>query len=111
MHARVVKASGWSSEEDGRRFIEQTVIPTLKGQRGFAGGYWLYDRAKNRLEGVTLWETEEDVRASDEAARQIRDTAMTQIGSKFDAVETYEVIAQVPVARTSAGTGAPTASA
>jgi len=93
MHARVVRGSAWRSEDEGRRFIEERVIPSLREQRGFISGYWLYNRATSRLEAVTLWESEEAIRASDELARRIRDEANREIDARFEAVEEFEVIA------------------
>jgi heme-degrading monooxygenase HmoA len=94
MHARIIRASGWASEEEGRQFIKERVIPGLKDLAGFAGGYWMYDRGSGRMLAVTLWETEQHVRASDAAAGQIREEAKERISAKFDPIEYYEVIAQ-----------------
>lgn len=94
MHARVIRTSGWASEEEGRQFIAERVIPGLKDMDGFAGGYWLYDRGSGRMLAVTLWESAEAVRASDADAAQIRQEAAERISAKFDPIEYYEVIAQ-----------------
>ena len=42
-----------------------SVVPTLKKQKGFRGLYWLTDRSTDKYTAVTLWETEADMMATE----------------------------------------------
>jgi hypothetical protein len=71
------------------------VIPNAKRLQGFKGGYWLVDRATGKGFGLTLFESEAALRATEEAAAQIR--AQASSVTKIIGVERYEVIAEVQV--------------
>lgn len=74
MYARHVTVRGSTEKiEDGVRSVREHVIPVLKGCKGFRGQLLLVDRANGEAIGISLWETEEDMLASEEkvsAARQ-----------------------------------------
>lgn len=94
-YARVTIAQADPAKlEEGIANINEIVIPRARELAGFQGGYWLADRAAGKVLGITLFDSEENVRQSDEAAAKIREAAGTSIGVNFTAVETYEVIAQ-----------------
>jgi hypothetical protein len=94
MHARVTKFEGSPDQvEAGIKMIKETVIPAAKKIAGFKGGYWLVDRATGKGFGVTLFESEAALKASEDAAAQIRSQA--QSATKITGVERYEVVAQV----------------
>src|SRR5712691_9674448 len=94
MHARVTKFEGPPDQlEAGIKMIKETVIPSAKKLTGFKGGYWLVDRASGKGFGVTLFESEAALKASEDAAAQIRSQA--QSVTKITGVERYEVVAQV----------------
>src|ERR671936_878759 len=94
MHARVTRFEGSPKEIDaGIKLIKETVIPSAKQLRGFKSGYWLVDRASGKGFSVTLFESEEALRASEGAAAQLRAGAATT-GTKITGVERYEVVAE-----------------
>ncbi len=96
MHARVTRLEGTPDKiEDGIAMINDQVIPTAKGLNGFVGAYFLADRATGKMLGITLWDSEEHLRQSEEAAQQLRQTAAQQSGGTVQSVERYEVVAQV----------------
>ena len=80
--------------DEGARMIQEGVIPAVRQQRGFRGGYWLGDRQTGKAIAVVLWEDEEAVRASEEAMAQSRSQGAQAIGATIQSVEVYEVIAQ-----------------
>jgi len=43
----------------------ESVVPTLKAQKGFKGFYWLADRGTDKYIVFTLWETEADMKATE----------------------------------------------
>ena len=95
MHARVTKLTASPDRvDDVQSAIEGTVIPTLKGMSGFAGGHFLADRATGECIGITLYDTEEAIVASRDTAAGIRDKVMQQTGATFTGIDEFEVIAQ-----------------
>jgi len=43
----------------------ESVLPTLKAQKGFKGLYWLSDRGTDKYTVITLWESEADMKATE----------------------------------------------
>ena len=80
--------------DEGVANINEIVIPRARELPGFHGGFWLADRERGKILSVTVFDSEEDVRGSEEAAAQIRQDAGGSIGVRFTAVESWEVIAE-----------------
>jgi hypothetical protein len=80
--------------EAGIANLQETIIPRARELPGFAGGYWLADRATGKFLAVAVYDSEQHVRQSDEAAVQLRQQAGSVDGVTFTGVETYEVIGQ-----------------
>lgn len=74
MYARHVTVTGSADKlEAGIKSVREDVIPVLKGCSGFRGQLLLVDRDKGRAIGISLWDSEEDMLASEAkvaAARQ-----------------------------------------
>jgi heme-degrading monooxygenase HmoA len=66
---------------------EAALIP------GYKSGYWTLDRSTGRGVSLTVWETEEELRASEERARELRAVAATAAGLNIASIEIYEVVA------------------
>lgn len=80
---------------DGIRNFRETVLPAARGLKGFQGAYLLVDRATGKAVGITLWETERDLRESTGAANRLRSGAQQLSGATTPAtVEVYEVAVQ-----------------
>ncbi len=86
--------------DDGIRYAQENILPTLKEVEGFEGIYLLVDRQSDKVLTVTLWESEEALRASEEEANQLRSehrgqwdqVPTAEVGGQEDAgVEGYEV--------------------
>src|SRR2546427_1522311 len=93
--ARVISGEADAAALDqGVANINEMVIPRARELPGFLGGYWLVDRERGKILSVTVFESEEHVRQSDEAAAQIRQDAGGSIGVTFTSVETWEVAAE-----------------
>jgi hypothetical protein len=58
--------------DDAARYVREQVIPQLQQMDGFKGFIALGYRQSGKLEGVALWESEEVLRATEEAAARIR---------------------------------------
>lgn len=48
---------------------EDRVIPALKSQKGFRGGYMLSDRKASKGVSMTLWDSEEDCIADEQSGQ------------------------------------------
>ena len=46
-------------------FYRDSILPTLKQQKGFHGLYWLADRKTAKYTVITLWDTEADMVATE----------------------------------------------
>jgi heme-degrading monooxygenase HmoA len=92
------------------QYVNDQVVPTLQKSpaTGFKGAYWLADRDAGKLMVFTLWESEQAMRASEEAMKQARDQGqkgedgIKQKGSARD--EVVAVAATPGVAMQGAGT-------
>ena len=67
-------------------------MPALKQIDGYAGVMGLADRGSGKVIAVTLWESLEAMRASAEAANQLRSDSAETAGESIVAVEEYEVL-------------------
>lgn len=98
MFARVSTFQGSPDQTaEGIRVTREQILPAAKLMDGFKGIYLLYDRESGKSLSVTLWETEVDMRASEEAANRVRVQSAEASGEKVINVERYEVALQVLV--------------
>jgi hypothetical protein len=77
--------------QQGRLAVEDHVIPALGMQAGYSGGLLLANPESGKVLTVTLWENEEAMRATDEAAYWFRNFGAEAAGGTVADVETYEV--------------------
>ncbi|MDQ4128951.1 MAG: hypothetical protein M3151_13560 [Actinomycetota bacterium] len=98
MFARVSTFQGSPDQTaEGIRVAREQILPAAKLMDGFKGIYLLYDRESGKSLSVTLWETEADMRASEEAANRVRVQSAEASGEKVVNVEGYEVALEVLV--------------
>jgi len=76
---------------EGIRVAREQILPAARLMDGFKGIYILFDRESGRSLSITLWETEEDMRASEEAASRLRAESAETSGDTVVSVERYEV--------------------
>ncbi len=95
MYARVTKIKTMPEKinESIRQFREET-IPMVE-RTGGKGAYLLVDRNSGDSLAITFWETEKDMRASEEEGNRLRARA-GQLGASAQPpeVERYEVAAK-----------------
>ena len=90
MHARVTLSHGLAAEVDATIGKIREGLPTLQKQHGFKAMYVLVDRKAGKGITFSLWETEADMIASEEAANRVRSQVTS--GTKDETtVERYEV--------------------
>ncbi len=93
MYARVTTFEGAAAGiDEGTRQAREQILPAVRQMAGFKGMYLLADRSSGKALAVTLWESEEAIRASEEAANQLRQQSATSMGEEIRAVDRYEVI-------------------
>ena len=92
MHARVSTYQGSPDQiDEGVRYAREIIVPRAQEMDGFQGVYFLVDRQSGKGLSITLWESEEVMRASEEAANQLRSESAEASGEEILGVERYEV--------------------
>ncbi len=93
MHARVTMIEGSPGKvDDAKGHVREQTLPQLQKMEGFAGFVALGDRQSGRVLGVAFWESEEALRATDEAVSGVRSGAAEAAGGTVAGVEEYEVL-------------------
>ena len=77
--------------DDAKRHVREHLLPQLQQQDGFEGFIFLGDAQSGKVLGVVLWESEEAMRASEEAADRMRCESAHATGAQIAGVERYEV--------------------
>ena len=71
--------------------IREHVLPALRMQDGFAEVLVLVERGSGKVLAVTLWESEQAMNATEEAAHWLRVFSAEAAGGMVSGVERYEV--------------------
>ena len=100
MHARVSTIQGAPGKvDDVARQAQEQTLPQLQKLEGFKGFVVLGDRQSGKMLGVSFWESEEALHASDETASSVRSAAAETADGIVAGVEEYEVfVNEVPSA-------------
>ena len=94
MFARVSTYTGTSDElDEAIRQVRENTLPKLMQLDGYKGAYFLVDRQNGKSLSVTLWESEEAMSTSEEAANSLRSEVADALGTQMVGVERYEVAA------------------
>jgi heme-degrading monooxygenase HmoA len=92
MYARVSTIEGSPDKvDDVTRQTQEQTLPQLRQMEGFKGFVALGDRQSGKMIGVSFWESEEALRATDEAASSVRSGAAEAADGTVASVEEYEV--------------------
>jgi heme-degrading monooxygenase HmoA len=93
VHARVSIFEGPPDMiDESLRQAREVILPQAKEMDpGFKGIIALTDRQSGKLLGITFWESEEAMRASEEAANRLREESAEAGGGTVAGVERYEV--------------------
>jgi hypothetical protein len=73
------------------RQVREQVVPQAKQMDGFKGMIALGDRQSGKTMGITFWENEEAMRASEEDASRMRSESAEAGGQEEAGIERYEV--------------------
>ena len=77
--------------DEALRHVREHVLPQLQRQDGSKGLIALGDRQSGTVLGVTLWESEEAMRASEQEADRLREESAEASNQAIADVERYEV--------------------
>jgi hypothetical protein len=77
--------------DDAKRHVKERVLPQLRQMEGFKGYVALGSSQSGKLQGVAFWESEQALRATDEAVVPVREGAAEATGGTVVSVEEYEV--------------------
>ena len=72
--------------------VVQQVLPAVRQLDGYQGMLAGVDRTSGKVVTFTLWESEEAMRASEEAANRLRGDAVDELAVPQPSVERYEVV-------------------
>jgi hypothetical protein len=78
--------------EDVAHVVREVVHPGISGEPGYVGYIVLGDRHRGTALGVTLWETDEARKRSEEKARTIRPRVEAGTGGTMREVRQYDVL-------------------
>ncbi len=93
MYARVTTIEGAPDKmDDATRHFQEQTLPQLQKMDGFKGFVSLGDRQSGKVLGVAFWESEEALRATEEAVSSVRSGAAEATGGMVAGVEQYEVL-------------------
>ena len=77
--------------QQGYRAIVEHVMPALEMQNGYSGGLLLADSHNGKVLAVSLWESEQQMYATDEASYWFRNFGAEADEGTVTDVATYEV--------------------
>ena len=95
MFARVRITSGVPGKvDDGVRHFRETVVASYKDVAGFKGAYLLVNRRTGKVMGITLWDSEANMHATDKTSERLRAAGSQVVSGTTPAPEEYEVVVQ-----------------
>jgi len=81
--------------DDGVAQFRDSVVPAMRDMTGFVRAYLLVDRVGGKSLSISVWDSEESMRASEEAANQLRNQFAGNIGGQATASR-YEIAVVEP---------------
>jgi hypothetical protein len=92
MYARHVTVHGSPDRVDQAvESVRNDVLPVLRECAGFKGQLLLVDRAKGEAIGISLWDTEENMRSSEDKVAASRQQTADRVGAAQPEVALYEL--------------------
>ena len=77
--------------DQGLDYARENILPKVKQVDGFEGVYNLVDRESGKALTLTLWESEQTMRASEEEANRLRSESAESASATIENVQRYEV--------------------
>src|SRR5581483_6457327 len=95
VYVRVSTVVDTADIDAGAAHVRDVAVPRLREQAGFAGLTMSAARAASTVAVLTRWATEQDLRASEHAARTVREEALAVIGGTASVEAFEEVVYEV----------------
>ena len=89
MYVRITQVAGATDIDSGIAVLRDQVVPELQHQKGYRGLSASGDRSAGRVTVLSMWDTAEDLEASESSADKVRADAMKVMGGHAR-VERYE---------------------
>lgn len=77
--------------DDAVEYAREKIVPQLHRTDGFRGLYALADRATGKTMSITLWDSQEALQTSEEAADRMRRDSTDAARGQIADVERFEV--------------------
>ena len=90
MHARITTVTGATKIDEGVEHLRDQVVPELQQQKGYRGLTANGDRAAGIVGVLTLWDTQDDLDASESMVEKVRREAVAAFGGSTQTVERFE---------------------
>lgn len=74
--------------------MTEAIMSQARTMEGIRGGYWLRNSDTGDLLALTLWDSEQAMRATEEQAAALREQAAQDVGGGEMTVDRCEVIGQ-----------------
>jgi len=95
MFVRINTVTGAENIDAGVAYLKDKVVPEIRGQRGFRGLTVSGNQSTGDLGILTLWDTREDLEASESSVSKLRQEAMKAIGGQISISIMEQVFADV----------------
>jgi len=95
MFVRVNTVTGAKNMDAGVEFLRDKVVPEVKGQKGFRGLTASGNRSTGDFGILSIWETLEDLKASESAVSKLRQQAIGAIGGEISVTTMEQVVGEV----------------
>jgi hypothetical protein len=92
MHARLVTITG-TDVDAAVKFLEEKVVPVASRHKGFRQVFASGDRSRGVVSIISVWESKEDLEASDQAITELREEGIGRFGGQAT-VRVFEQVAQ-----------------
>jgi heme-degrading monooxygenase HmoA len=93
MWARISTYEGSpGSIDESVAYARETILPKARQLAGYRGIYLVADRQTGKSMSITLWDREDDLRASEADADRLRKDASEHVGDTIAGVERFEVL-------------------
>jgi heme-degrading monooxygenase HmoA len=92
MHARTGRVSFSPDKADEMvRYAQDTIVPRYESSEGFKGFTLLLDRSSGEGIGISFWESEEAMKATDSLGDQARQGAAEAGSGRDQGMQRFEV--------------------
>lgn len=95
MFTRTVTFTGATDIDAGMRYLQDTVAPLLREQKGFRGVTGSADRSGGVLGVLSLWETEADRDSSESSLVKAREEGRRVIGGEITVEHFEELLVEI----------------